>query len=538
MPKSCIVQLPFPSTQDPDPRLAAYYEDYDRRFRAFLPSYFVPSDGLWEMPLWVAHLTSLIDRAGLDSSFCDLSRVPAEPAACVEPVLAATRPGDLVLISPLAQNLQLALAVSAVLERAERRVVLGGNMAPLAPAGSVHLVHEGQLDASFVGRLAAMATSEGGQSAKPSARGLSAQRIDWAPNYRHLVGYRGQVPMLRLNASHGCLYACSFCGDAWSKQLTLVTRDALAREVDQLAERFPETRLVYVGDKTFGQSKEAIRNLIEVFRERPGYRFIVQTHVMQVKEWVIEAMHELGVIVVELGFESADSQMLKRLHKLSRGLEDYTAKIHALSGSGLKVVLNVMGGLDEETEESHRQTIRWLADNESALWLFNLYNFVPYPLTPDFPRLRERIVDWDFGNWREDAPVVYEPQGLTRARSWELFQEKIAVAHRIVRTDADTDANADTDTDANAHGHTSAGVHPGSPATVPDLHSSSPATAPDATGAPSGAPATHPDTATHPDLPRTVHRTGVPAAGGGPGTRAGCAAGASGPVPSATHCEA
>ena len=433
MPMSCIVQLPFPSSHDPDPHLMSYYDDYDRRFRALLPEYFIPSDGLWEMPLWVAHLTALLDTAGLDSVFRDLSKTPAEPDGCSESLLEATAPGDLVLMSPLAQNFRLALDVAKRLESAGRRVVLGGNMAPLAPKGAVHAVHRGQLDATFVRKLVKLAAGSGGGLEKPLLPGLSSERITWAPDYRHLSGYEGQVPMLRLNASHGCLYQCSFCGDAWSKQLTLVAKDALEREVDELTARFPDTRLFYIGDKTFGQSREAVGNLLDIFRDRPGYRFIVQTHVMQVKDWIVDAMLELGVAAVELGFESADSQMLKRLNKLSRGLDDYTTKIHKLSDAGLNVVLNMMGGLDEETEAAHGQTVDWMRENSSALWLFNLYNFVPYPLTPDFPRLRERIFDWDFAKWREDAPVVYRPQHLSPAVSWDAFQDKIATAHDIIR---------------------------------------------------------------------------------------------------------
>ncbi|RST24379.1 radical SAM protein [Streptomyces sp. WAC04770] len=285
-----------------------------------------------------------------------------------------------------------------------------------------------QLDATFVRRLVGLASGAGGGLEKPLLPGLVSERITWAPDYRHLGGYEGQVPLLRLNASHGCLYQCSFCGDAWSKQLTLVETDALKQEVDDLTSRFPDTRLFYIGDKTFGQSREAVANLLDVFRDRPGYRFIVQTHVMQVKDWIVDAMLELGVVAVELGFESADSQMLKRLNKLSRGLDDYTTKIHKLSDAGLKVVLNMMGGLDEETEAAHGQTVDWMRENSSALWLFNLYNFVPYPLTPDFPRLRERIFNWDFADWREDVPVVYRPQHLSPEASWDLFQEKIAPA--------------------------------------------------------------------------------------------------------------
>lgn len=433
MAAAVIVQLPFPSTGEPDPRLARYYEDYDFLFRVEFSDYFIPQDGLWEMPLWVAHLTALIDRAGLKSTFCDLSRVAAQPRTCAERVLDASAPGDIVLMSPLAQNLNLALRVAELLRAGGRRVVVGGNMAPLVPAGAVHLVHRGQLDAALMDKLVRLAAAEGGEIVNTPTLGLARHHIDWAPDYRHLSGYQGQVPLLRLNASHGCLYSCSFCGDAWTKQLVLVEQDALAAEVDQLSERFPDTKLVYVGDKTFGQSKEAVRNLLDVFADRPGFRFIVQTHVMQVRPWVIDAMTELGVVAVELGFESGDSQLLKRHNKLSRGLDDYTDKVRMISAAGMRVVLNVMGGLDEETEQSHEQTVRWLWDNRSLLWLFNLYSFVPYPLVPDFHRLRDRIFDWDFAHWREDLPPVYTPRNLTPARSWQLFQDKVETAHRIVR---------------------------------------------------------------------------------------------------------
>lgn len=450
MTSAVIVQLPFPSTCAPDARLSLYYDDYDRLFRTEFGDYFVPQDGLWEMPLWVAHITALVRTAGLESMFCDLSRQPAKALGCAQRILDGSRAGDLVLMSPLAQNLALSLEVSRLLGEAGRRVVLGGNMAPLVDPSLVHLIHRGQLDRVLVDRLVALALGDGGESVNPAREGKSASLIDWVPDYRHLNDYQGQVPLLRLNASHGCLYSCSFCGDAWTKQLVLVDHDALAAEVDELSARFPDTRLIYIGDKTFGQSKEAVRNLIKVFADRPGYQFIVQTHIMQVRPWMIDAMQELGVVAVELGFESGDSEMLKRLDKLSRGLDDYTGKIGMISEAGMRVVLNVMGGLDEETEDSHRQTVDWLWDNRSMLWLFNLYSFVPYPLVPDFARLRPRIFDWDFENWREDLPPVYRPSHLSPQRSWELFQEKVDVAHRIVRAGLAT-----TGKDGEIHGSSS-----------------------------------------------------------------------------------
>jgi hypothetical protein len=431
-PAACIVQIPFPSTTEPYPPLAAYYRRYEERFRSEFPEFFVPAGALWEVPLWVAHITALLDEVGMESRLCDLSCAEADVTSCVQAITDATQNGDFVLISPLAQNFALALKILSPLRAAGRRIVVGGNMAPLVPAEDVHAVHLGQLDRSFLSKLL-QAEPVTIRSSRAAIRGRVNEPITWAPNYRHLDHYEGQVPLLRVNASHGCLYNCSFCGDAWSHQLTIVDRRALASEVAALRERFPATRLVYIGDKTFGQSFEAVNNLIDVFAPYGDeYEFIAQTHVLQVTERVIDAMVRLGVRVVELGFESADTAMLKSLDKLSHGLNDYSEKLAQLSRAGIKVVINVMGGLDAETEASHRSTTEWMEGNHELVWLFNLYNFVPYPLSPDFPRLRSRIFNWDFSAWREDAPPVYTPKHLTPARSWELFGEKVDVATKVV----------------------------------------------------------------------------------------------------------
>lgn len=434
-PTATILQLPFPSTSDPDPALASYYRSYDKRFRELLPDFFVPQGSLWEMPLWVSHLTALLDSAGVRSRFLDLSKAPFDAGACLESIISHTDEDDILLMSPLAQNFSLAQELCVRLRNTRRRTVIGGNMAPLAHGAGPHVVHRGQLDATFVRNLLRLVRRGHGESENPAVQGLSKRVISWAPSYRHLSDYSGTVPLLRLNASHGCLYKCSFCGDAWSSQLHLVSRDALSAEVDELTQRFPETKIIYIGDKTFGQSKTAVRNLLDVFSERPGFRFIAQTHVLQVQDWVIEAMQELGVVAVELGFESGDTELLRNMAKRNQGLEYYSERLEAIHAAGIKVILNVMGGLPNETEASHVCTTSWLRANADLVWLCNLYNFVPYPLTPIFRRLRPRITNWNFADWREDAPPVYTPFYLSAGRSWELFKDKVATVHGVIRTD-------------------------------------------------------------------------------------------------------
>jgi len=431
MSTAWLVQLPFPSTRAPHPALSAYYADYSQRLRSVIPDYFIPDDALWELPMWAAHVAGHIEAAGWQARFVDLSRIQADPESCVEAIVAAVPGGALLLFSPLAQNFDLALTVSRVLMAGGRRTVIGGNMAPLIPPDGATLIHRGTLDQTAIEQLLRGEATVSFPGRVP---------ITTVPSYFILRHYAGRVPLLRISASHGCLYACRFCGDAWSRQLRMVAEDALEAELRQLEALFPETRLFYIGDKTFGQSPQAVAALERVFASRPAYRLIVQTHILNVTPELIETMRRLNVVAVEIGFESADIDMLRESGKVSTDESRYHAVLRRINDAGIRVILNVLGSLPSEREASHVQTVEAIQRFGDAVWLYNLYNFVPYPLTPYFPVLKSRIVNWTFAEWREDAPAIFVPYHQSIDEAWERFLEKIQVAHRVVVADCEAAA--------------------------------------------------------------------------------------------------
>lgn len=425
-PNAHIVQLPFPSLSAPDERVISYYRDYSRVFSEFVDGYFIPEGSLWELPLWVAHLAGMLETLGCLVSFIDLSETAPTVDACAAALLTRTQHDETVLLSPLAQNFDLAVAVSRRLMEERRVTLLGGNMSTLATEGDATVIHHGQ---ASPGSLEATLLGRNQQVVNFFARG---EKANWLPSYSLLKGYRGKVPLLRLNASHGCLYACDFCGDAWSRHLVLVHPEVLEYEVQQFERLFPDVRLIYVGDKTFGQSKEAVTNLLHVFSRRPGYRFVVQTHVLAIDDALLDAMERLGVVVVELGFESASSELLRANHKANLTVSLFRERIARLTKRGMRVILNVLSGLPGETLEDHQRTLDFIQGAESGAWLYNLYNFVPYPLIPQFAKLRGRIVDWTFAHWREDGPPVFLPYHVTRHESFRFFLEKVSCAQDAV----------------------------------------------------------------------------------------------------------
>ncbi len=423
-----LIQLPFPSQEDPLPELMDYYDYYVREYNSFFPEYVLQEGDLWEMPLWVAHLDGAIGRD--DTTFIDLSKQNFAVDVLVEEIRKQANKDDILFFSPLAQNFQITSDVSRILVQQGYQTVIGGNMAELARLEDFTWIYTGLARAGVYEEIV---NSPSGLVGNQVVLGRNQQSLGYVPRYRLVQPFGKRVPLLRLNASHGCLYACAFCGDAWSRQLHEVELERLEMEVQELREKFPNTKLLYIGDKTFGQSKSSVENLKKVLKPEYGYRLIVQTHVLVVNEWLLDSMTELNVEVVEMGFETANSDVLKELQKGHRGAEQFLEVLEKLNSRGFRVILNVLSGLPNESKESQEETIRFLEDSKHLVWLYNLYNFVPYPKTPLFAKIRDRIVDWEFNTWREDKPVVFEPYNQTREEAFNHFLRLTKVTTNILK---------------------------------------------------------------------------------------------------------
>jgi hypothetical protein len=127
------VQLPFPSTLDLHPAPRQYHRRYSAAYAAAFADDTVPASAVGDPVVGRApggHTRN--DRCG--AGWLDLSTVEAALDPCLEAVLDATGAGDLVYLSRLAQNLDLAKALSHRLLERGRSTVLGGNMSPMASA--------------------------------------------------------------------------------------------------------------------------------------------------------------------------------------------------------------------------------------------------------------------------------------------------------------------------------------------------------------------------------------------------------------------
>src|SRR5262249_25305832 len=149
----------------------------------------------------------------------DLSRTPFD-LACVLDRLRGWQPGDLICLSPLTQNHDLALGVAQEFRRRRGTVAVGGKIAHLVVAEEFGHVFPGRIETQ-PGRFLPWVDELVGIT-PPAGKGDfiegMACRLDhgWA---RH--DYGADMMYLRSFAYHGCPFACTFCADRLSGSLVV-----------------------------------------------------------------------------------------------------------------------------------------------------------------------------------------------------------------------------------------------------------------------------------------------------------------------------
>lgn len=169
--------------------------------------------------------------------------------------------------------------------------------------------------------------------------------------------FKGETVIPRLTMSYGCLNKCKFCIVPHGKIID-VERPYIEQQVDSFSDL--QYKLIYVDDKTFGQSRNFNFTADMAKRvSRPDFNgFVVQSTTGMVVRKAEEFVRN-NVAVVEIGLESYNDHILKAYNKPSSNrLADECVKV--AYDNGLKLIANIIIGLYEETEDTYMKTFDYL----------------------------------------------------------------------------------------------------------------------------------------------------------------------------------
>jgi anaerobic magnesium-protoporphyrin IX monomethyl ester cyclase len=201
-----------------------------------------------------------------------------------------------------------------------------------------------------------------------------------------------------LVTSRGCVYWCDFCstvrmfgrGYRWRSAKNVVDEMQLVHDkygVDQ----------VTFYDDAFSVDRARVMKICEELRARKlDLTWDCGTRVDMVDREMLKTMRDAGCFAVWLGVESGSEKILGAMNK-SIKLDQTRKAFKTANKVGLMTIANTVIGFPGETEQTARETIRFVKElNPDSI---GFYVATPYPGTPMYEEVKKnswlRITDFD-----------------------------------------------------------------------------------------------------------------------------------------------
>ncbi len=269
--------------------------------------------------------------------------------------------------------------------------------------------------------ISGLIRTESGAAVANAPRGHIANLDDLPfPAYEKLRGFPRdyhlplfsyiQTPGATMITSRGCMYQCSYCDrSVFQKGFRYNSAAYIYEHMKYLRDRF-RVRHVNIYDDLFTANRKRIIELCETLARRPlGMHFNCAVRVGYTDDDLLRMLKSAGCLMVSLGIESADPEMLER-HKSGVSLDDVRDTVRRIQQAGLRAKGLFMMGLPGETEESVKRTSDFIIS--LGLDDMNMAKFTPFPGAPLWNAIREE------GSFEEDWRLmnclnfVFIPKGI------------------------------------------------------------------------------------------------------------------------------
>ena len=211
--------------------------------------------------------------------------------------------------------------------------------------------------------------------------------------------FKGFKTIPRLTLSTGCLNNCDFC----TVENKIVKTPTHIIEQQIKAFKPLKFKLVYINDKTFGQSTN-YKLLPRIYKAIKEYNkefkgFIIQTTTGQLLKLSDNFIKDAHIKYIELGIETYNDNILKQYHKSSSELLSIKAfeKIRnlrcILNDVNVKIIPNIIIGFPEENSFTYGRTINFLEHYKPFISHLNIYNLAIYDNTALSKRIKYTDAD-------------------------------------------------------------------------------------------------------------------------------------------------
>jgi len=238
-----------------------------------------------------------------------------------------------------------------------------------------------------------------------------------------LFSYR-RTPGATMITSRGCMFQCSYCDrSVFQKGFRFNSADYIYEHMRYLRDRFG-VRHVNIYDDLFTANRKRIVDLCGKLARQPlGMDFNCAVRVGYTDDDLLTMLKTAGCLMVSLGIESADPEMLAR-HKSGVSLDHVRDTVRRIQAAKLRAKGLFMMGLPGETEASIQRTSDFIID--LGLDDMNMAKFTPFPGAPLWATIRDEGIfeeDWRLMNCLN---FVFVPKGIESSERLDrLYNEHV-----------------------------------------------------------------------------------------------------------------
>ena len=274
--------------------------------------------------------------------------------------------------------------------------------------------------------------------AAPTVKNLDAIEPDWSilewEKYIYVpLGVRVAIP----NMARGCPFTCSFCSQ-WKFWRDYRIRDPkkVADEIETLVNEHDVGFFILADEEPTIHRKKFVAFCEELIaRGLPDrVKWGINTRVTDIlrDEELLPLYRKAGLVHVSLGTEAATQLKLDQFNKETR-VDDNRRAIELLRNADIFVEAQFIVGLDNETPETLEETYRMAWDWQPDLANWAMYT--PWPFTPLFQELGDKVEVFDFSKYNFVTPIM-KPAAMERGelldgvmKNYRRFYMKKALFH-------------------------------------------------------------------------------------------------------------
>jgi len=247
-----------------------------------------------------------------------------------------------------------------------QKIILGGSLA-------TSWVKLGARSDIFNGLVDEMVAGAGEQKLLELLE-IKNERINYPPNYEDFFGNQYFAPgiILPYSSSRGCYWHnCAFCPEKSEENPYLPLPVSQALEELQVLTRQTNPALIHILDNAI--SPALLKALTQQPPGAPWYGFTRVTNHLADDDFCL-ALKKSGCVMLKLGIESGDQEVLDRLNK-GIDLPTVSAVLKSLKKAGIATYVYLLFGTPPESREDAMKTLDFVCQNHDYIDFLNLAIF-------------------------------------------------------------------------------------------------------------------------------------------------------------------